>query len=350
MVRARVLIADDDASARRLLSACLRPLDLQIFEADDGDVACDLFHAHSPALVLTDLGMPRCDGLSVIRQIRASTRPLTPIVMITASHEREARLLAIEAGVTDFVEKPIDPQILLARVRHLLDAQRIREEQQLLLSFIAHDLKQPISAISTNAQWLCEEGVGDPGHREALDDIVTSAQRLRFMVDDFLTIAKLEAAQMTLRPERVVAAEFLKAVERTYRRMAEQRGVRLEIECAESPSLAADHKLLTRLAGNMLENALRHTKSRVLVRVAIEDRSIALSFCNDGPTIAEEDRPKLFEKFSQLDPTRGGSAGLGLYFCKLVVDAHGGALDIGETAEWPTVFRVSLPREHLACV
>jgi adenylate cyclase len=132
--RARLLVVDDDSHNRAVLSALLAPLGHDIVEASDGTTALRLLETNDVDLVLLDLRMPGLDGIDVLLHLRA--RPewaMLPVVLVTAQHDRTSRLRGLQAGADDFLEKPLDPAILRARVHNLLLLKGERERSESLL-------------------------------------------------------------------------------------------------------------------------------------------------------------------------------------------------------------------------
>jgi signal transduction histidine kinase len=106
----------------------------------------------------------------------------------------------------------------------------------------------------------------------------------------------------------------------------------------------ADRALLRRVIENILDNSLRFTPEFGRMSLtACADEAVEISVSNTGPAIPLSERQRVFEKFARLDRMRSGNAGLGLYFCKRVLDALGGSIEITETPEWPTSFVLRLP-------
>jgi signal transduction histidine kinase len=110
--------------------------------------------------------------------------------------------------------------------------------------------------------------------------------------------------------------------------------------------IRADRTLLQRVLENILDNAFRYTSARGRIAVTLQSTNgVEIAISNDGPVIPEPERLRIFEKFQRgpKDGASAGNAGLGLYFCKRAVEAHGGGIHVVETKDWPTSFRISLP-------
>ena len=127
--QAVVLVVDDVAANRDLLEALLLELGHDVRHARDGIEALELIDSEEPDLVLLDIDMPRMDGLSVCRRVKAHpTRRLIPVVLITAHQDRETRLLGLEAGADDFLTKPFDSAELRVRTRALLRDRELNKQ------------------------------------------------------------------------------------------------------------------------------------------------------------------------------------------------------------------------------
>lgn len=365
----RLLLVDDEPANLAVLEAFLEPLEHEIIVARGGLEGLEEFEQSAPDLVILDLMMPGFDGLSVLSRIRAHARHKdTPVILLTAHSDREHRLMGLEAGADDFLEKPIDGSLLLARVRTLLRLQesrkeleasrdelaernssleRAQREQQELTEFIVHDLKGPLTGIVANTEWVYEQlRSTDAPLLHALEDILASASRLRLMTHDLIAVSQLERGTFPIHRRSVLVGAMLQAATKGFMRAAAQKNIALTGPAELGVAVELDPSLMQRVLENILDNSLRYTPTsgRVTVRAAVDD-SIEIAVANSGPPIPEPERELIFEKF-QRGTTAGstrGNAGLGLYFCRRAIEAHGGQIDVVETAEYPTCFRIRLP-------
>ncbi len=365
-----ILLVDDDPRNLMVLEARLEILGHELVSANGGQDAIAKFDARPPDLVLLDLVMPGTDGLGVLAHIRKrECHRHIPVVLVTAHSEREHRLRGLQAGADEFLEKPIDGPILLARVQTLLKLkeshdelhasrdslahrnallERLQREQRELVQFIVHDLKTPLSVISANLEWS-QDNVGAASVdelREALADSHGGVLQLRAMIEDLLSVSRLEDSTFPLQPELISIGEMFKPLMASYGRRAQQRSVNLNPLPAMDCKVWADPILLRRVLENILDNSLRYTPARGHVAVAMRASDpIEIEISNDGPPIAPEDRERIFEKFARgrAETPLAGSAGLGLYFCKRAIEAHGGRIRVLQTEHWPTSFLIQLP-------
>jgi two-component system, sensor histidine kinase and response regulator len=366
----RILIVDDDPRNLLALEAWLATLGHEVIQALGGAEAIERFEANPPDLMLLDLVMPGIDGLAVLGHVRKHMLDRhIPIVIVTAHSEREHRLRGLQAGADEVLEKPIDGPILLARVRTLLRLkdshdelqasrdslakrnallERLQREQRELMQFIVHDLKTPLSVVAANLEWARDnvttatpEELGD-----ALVDSNSGVQQLRARIEDLLAVARLEDATCPLAPELISVGDVFRSVLQSYARKARQRSVSLTAVPDNDCKVWADPALLRRVIENLLDNSLRYTPASGHVGIAMRSADpVEIAISNDGPPIAPEDRERIFEKFARgsAEHPAPGSAGLGLYFCKRAVEAHGGRISVRETPDWPTSFVIQLP-------
>ncbi len=366
----RILLVDDHPRNLLALEAILLPYGYGLLRATDGATALAMVKRDRPDLILLDLMMPGMDGVEVLTRLRASEEGRhVPVVLVTASIEREHRLRGLEAGADEFLEKPIDVPILLARVRTLLalkdsrdELQRSRDElgrrhaaleaaqreQRELTAFIVHDLRSPLGVVYAGLDAL-QHGVvrTHPELAPIVHDSREAASRLRSMINDLLTISRMEAASLPLLREPVALSQMLHGVVETYEPQAAERGVRL-LAPPETPLLVnTDRALLRRVLENLLDNALRYTPKDGRIRVGLEtDGDVEVSVSNDGVAIPEVERARIFEKFRRgsSEVAQMGNAGLGLYFSKRAVEALGGSIGVEHRASWATSFVIHLPQ------
>jgi two-component system, sensor histidine kinase and response regulator len=375
--RKRLLLVDDNPRNLTLLEIRLQSLGHELLFAEDGAAAIAMYDSQAPDLVLLDLVMPGVDGLAVLAHIRAQASGVhVPVILITAHSERTHRLLGMQAGADEFLEKPIDGPILLARVKTLLklkesrdslqasrdslqvsrDAlearnlmlEQLQREQRELIQFVVHDLKNQLFVVFGNLDWARRRvDVADALELAGiLDEGTMAALRLRSMVEDLLVVSNLEDATFHVRQELVPIGDILRPVLASYERKASQKRVSLGPSPDVAWKLWADPSLLRRVFENILDNSLRYTPASGRVAIhATMGSSIEIAVSNDGPPIPLEDRERIFEKFARGSSEQPivGSAGLGLYFCKRAVEAHGGHIRVMETREWPTSFVIELP-------
>ncbi len=359
---AKILIVDDEAINRELLHAYLDGLGYELVDAPDGERALELAARARPDLVLLDVMMPGLSGFEVAEQLKATHRDeFLPIVLVTALDDHSSRLRGLRAGADDFLTKPLDRHELLLRVGNLLslrtkeaaltrrnvelaELQRFRDEMS---AMIIHDLKNPLSVIMANLDYLIEVGaIAEDEARAALQDSRAAGGRALRLLSNLLDLTRMEAGHLRLTRARTGMAAMVQPLVTQRTHLMDARGITLDSRLDRGAELYADVDLITRVVENVFDNAVRHTPPGG--RISVHSNGVggvaSLRIGNSGDPIPPEARERIFEKFGQLGPGVGRmNLGLGLYFCRLAVEAHGGRIWVEETRELPTVFGLELP-------
>lgn len=366
-----VLVVDDIAENRALAQAALEDEDYQVILAANGEEGIRAFEQHHPDCILLDVRMPGMDGFAVCAAIRALPGGSdTPILFVTALRDLETFDRALLAGSDDFLTKPFRPAELITRVQAALklrrmsaelreqyelvrkqrdDLMRLKLQKERLSAFVIHDLKSPVSSIDLGAQLLARDPKLPEHAREAANGIRESARALLRLILNLLDISKSDEGKLTANRKPVSLQELSQELLHTHAASAHERKVTLG-SAIEAPSALADVDLLRRVLENLLDNAIRHAPaaSHVQLLTAHTDAAVEIRVSDQGPGIPAGLRERIFDPFVQApDPnrpvTRSGR-GLGLAFCKLAVEAHGGSIAVEDTAQGTTIC-LRLPHE-----
>jgi signal transduction histidine kinase len=364
---ARVMIAEDDGSTASVLETLLGRVGYEVAVASDGAEALRMLdEGPTPDILLLDWMLPEASGLEICRRVRERWDPIMlPVLMVTAKTDAESISSAFSAGASDYLTKPFLGAELRARiaahlrVKHLLE-ERARVDEHLmereklsalglLVSGVAHDLKNPLGGISGYAQLLMEEE-SDPGKLDSLRRILDEVHRCDRIVGDLLSFARRTPSQ---RAEVDVGRVLRDTVELRARQL-QSTGLRTRLDIGRDlPHIQGDAHQLQQVFLNILinaEHALREGGERMLISASIappstrrpgETEWIALSFFNDGPPIPAELLPRIFQPFFTTKGKEEGT-GLGLAICQRVVREHGGEMDV-ESGPDGTTFRIFLP-------
>lgn len=369
-----ILVADDVPANVELLRDQLQLLGYRVVEACDGPSAVAACFAHRPDLCILDVSMPagdlgvedRATGFEVCRRIKRDPRTARiPVIFVTALNDTADRVRAIEAGGDDFLTKPHNRLVLGARVRSLIrlkaatDAledslRKLRELEKVrddLMKMIVHDLKTPLTTVLATLEMIVDGDFGgvNDAQREALGHAQHKAEDLLALIEDLLEIARIEETHLPLDLREIAPATFLAGIVRDWELRLRQEGAetRLDVAADVSPILA-DAALLTRVVSNLIQNALVHSSRAVSIRLSARRDPLGVLFTvqDDGPGIPPEYHEVIFRKFETVrapNVPRVRSSGLGLAFCKLVVDAHGGRIWVQSTEGKGSAFHILLP-------
>jgi two-component system heavy metal sensor histidine kinase CusS len=227
----------------------------------------------------------------------------------------------------------------------LIELQRDKDQ---LVQFLVHDLRSPLAALSMTFSWLESElAEADLSLQQGVRTGLAVTGRMERMISELLDLPRLEQGKLELRRQRIDTASLFEEVRQAFVGAAQFRKLSLEVEAPPGLMLQGDRALLTRVVENLVANALRYTPlgGRVRLEAGRQEGTPYLAVRNDGPAIAVELRERLFEKHMQGEQERATRKGygLGLYFSRLAVEAHGGQIAVEDAPGWPTSFVARLP-------
>ena len=372
-----ILVADDTPANVELLSQQLHALGYRTIAATTGSQALAACFDERPDLCILDVAMKPGDlpagdhaaGFEVCRRIKRDPRTARiPVIFVTALHDDDDRIRAIEAGGDDFLAKPPNRHVLGARVQSLLklkgatdaleaSARKLRELEKLrddLMKMIVHDLKSPLSSVLATMELLLDGDFGPltPAQRNAVADSEDKAEVLLGLIDDLLEVRRIEEAQIVLERTPIAPGALLAEVVHEWGHRFQQEGTTASIDVADdAPVFTADRALIKRVIGNLIQNGITHSAHAVeLQLLARRDGSAVLfTVADNGPGVPAEYQEIIFRKFEQVRapnaPKLRGS-GLGLAFCRLVVEAHGGRIWVQSAGDGQgSAFHFVLPSE-----
>jgi two-component system sensor histidine kinase/response regulator len=366
--KARILVVDDNAQNRALAQATLEDEGYDVLLATGGEEGLRLVETERPDCVLLDVRMPGTDGFAVCARIRALPEACdTPVVFLTALRDVDTFDQALRAGGDDFLTKPVRPTELVLRVQAALKLRRMNAElrenfdlvrrqrddlmrlglqKERLSSFVVHDLKNPVNSLDLHAQLLLRQPDLPPRARDSVLHIRAEARALLRLILNLLDISKSEEGRLNAKLTHVALDGLTAEILDAFAIRAQDGNVTLKREL-RIESVIADEDLLRRVLENLIDNGLRHAPAGSSLTISADrhDAGVELRVADQGRGIPPEQREKVFERFVQGSAeeilTRSGR-GLGLAFCRLAVQAHGGSIGVEDGAPG-AVFCVRLP-------
>ena len=359
-----VLIVDDQEPNRLLLRDLLEARGYEVTEATSGQEALEAVAARLPDVVLLDVSMPGMDGFEVTRRLREdpATQAL-PVLLVTALSAREHRLQGMEAGANDYITKPIDRAELALRTRNAIQMhrllrqvedqyRRLRDLEGLrdnLVHMLVHDLRTPLTGIRMYLELLREDARltrAGGGLRELVDEANAVSERMTAMVNDMLDVSRLEEGAMLVQRK---AADLTQLAAEAMKVAGAGRRVELSFEAPpDGVKVDCDPELIRRVIANLVANAVDFSPDRSKVQVRVENGGpeARVEVADQGPGIPAEFHERIFEKFGQADVMRQRvkhSSGLGLTFCKLAIEAHGGRIGVESESGQGSRFWFTIP-------
>jgi two-component system phosphate regulon sensor histidine kinase PhoR len=212
------------------------------------------------------------------------------------------------------------------------ETKRLERLRQDFVANVSHEMKTPLTAIRGFAETLLEGGLEDQANnRSFVERIKAQAERLEVLIEDTLSLARIERGEVALAVESVDWPALIKKAEETFRTSAADRNLALETKVEpDLPGIQGDSKLLEQAVGNLLDNAIKYNRPEGKVALSVTragEKGVRVLVEDTGIGIPREDLPRVFERFYRVDKARSrdlGGTGLGLSIVKHIVERHGG--------------------------
>jgi two-component system sensor histidine kinase/response regulator len=369
----RMLVVDDNEQNRDVLARRLRKLGHAVTMAESGSEALSLLIQDDIDVVLLDIMMPDMDGYEVLATLKADTLlRRVPVIMISALDDMESIVRCIEMGAEDYLPKPFNPVLLRARVGSSLRQKRLRDRelhyttelqqnyrrlQQLeqlrddLTHMIVHDLRTPLTSLMSGVQTVPLVGDLNDVQQEMIDISVEGGQTLLGMINDLLDVEKMEQEAVPLDLQPLSASELISRAGAQVTLLARSNRLTLHEDAApDLPIFQGDEDKLRRVLVNLLGNAVKFTPEGGTITLGAKlmpsGGMLRFTVTDTGEGIPQEAFERIFDKFGQVESRKRGrkmSTGLGLAFCKMAVEAHGGQIGVESELGRGSTFFFTVP-------
>jgi len=367
-----LLVVDDNEENRDVLARRLQKQGHWAVTAPGGREALEALAEQPFDLVLLDIMMPEMDGYEVLSRIKNNPQTQRlPVIMISALDEMDSVVRCIEMGAADYLPKPFNPTLLRARVgaslrekrardrelrytaelaesyRKLQELERLRDD---LTYMIVHDLRTPLTSLLSGLQTIPLVGDLNEIQTEMVEIAVDGGRTLLGMINDLLDVEKMEQESVPLEMTPLTAGGLIERAAAQVVLLAQSSGLTLAREAPlDLPPFPGDEDKLRRTIINLLGNAIKFTPVGGTITAAAElgEGVVLFSIRDTGEGIPPEAFERIFEKFGQVENRKAGrkmSTGLGLTFCKLAVEAHGGRIWVESLPGQGSAFFFTIPR------
>jgi two-component system sensor histidine kinase/response regulator len=368
----KILVVDDMPANVLLLVKMLIERDFNPLPVLSGRLALEAARVELPDLILLDINMPEMNGYEVCEKLKADAALKDiPVIFVSALDGKIDKIKAFAVGGVDYVTKPFQFEEVLARVKTHLKLHKLQIELEIknrqlqenydqlgkledlrdnLTHMVVHDMRSPLMGITGNLEIL-EMDAGaklNNDELEILKDVKNSGLILAGMVNSLLDISRLEQGKMPLDvTESDIDVLIQKALD-SLGSLTSQISLLYQKQ-AMTTIVNCDADLVMRIIANLVGNAIKFTPEGRTVTVSVERNVAGTRICvtDEGSGIPREYHEKIFEKFGQVEARQQGkmhSTGLGLTFCKLAVEAHGGKIGVESEIEKGSTFWFTLPR------
>ncbi len=352
-----ILVVDDEPDNYDVIEVLLgNNEDYQLQYAASGKDALTSLDSFSPDLILLDVMMPELDGIEVCQRIKSKPKwQSIPIIMVTALTAKEALSRCLESGADDFISKPINSLELRARVKSMLriknqydDLQTLLKLREDMVSMVVHDLRSPLTGILMSLNQINNFDYPKEQQKKKLAEIFTSAQALDILIGDLLKIAQHDSSQINLNRTDVDLRNLIKSVTTDFDLIAAQKNQTLVTQLPEEASRksSVDIAMMKQTLGNLISNAIKFSPrySSILINLqTLSSGGAKIQVIDYGPGFPEALKNSIFEKQeSERSDSNVSKIGLGLAFCKLVIDAHGGDISVKNNQPQGSIFEINL--------
>jgi signal transduction histidine kinase len=365
-----VLVVDDEEQNRSLLRDPLEARGYEVAEAENGLLALQNIAARPPDVILLDLMMPKMDGFEVCRRLKKDPKTAhIPILMVTALSERGDRLMGIQAGANDFLNKPIDIQDVILRVgnavyaKHLHDqlleqfiqAQKMEVVGQ-LASGLAHDFNNILAVIMGYSDLIMSDL--DPGSplQKYTEEIRHASERAAGLTRQLLVFSR----KPTVQPVVLDLNDAVQDLDKMLRRLIGENIEMTMVPGKQTGRVKADSGHVGQVLMNLVVNARDAMPNGGKLTIATNNVTldenyahthpgaipgdyVMLSVSDTGTGMTDEVKARLFEAFFTTKP-KGKGTGLGLATCQTIVQQSGGHIGVYSEIGKGTTFKIYFPR------
>jgi two-component system, sensor histidine kinase and response regulator len=376
----RVLVVDDEKEIRAFLSKALSRLggfDVEL--AGSGEEALRKLEKEPFDLVLTDLKMPKMDGLQLIAEV-ARSKPETLTIMMTGHGTIDSALEAMKLGASDYITKPLNLDEMILRLRKVLEEKqrfvrlkdfadqlertnlelrKIDSMKSEFVSVASHELRTPLAAIKNAVQLMLSGKTGEvnENQKKFLSMAERNINRLTHILNDLLNLSKIESGKMGLKFENIELKEILEYTASSLRPHADVKSIQIDVQIPESlPAIYGDREKIEQILTNLIGNAVKFTPDGGKIVISAKPpshdqkdgygKTVAISVKDTGIGIPAEHLDAIFEKFHQVEDSLHRSVsgtGLGLAITKGLVEAQQGKIVVESETGKGSTFTFTLP-------
>lgn len=252
-------------------------------------------------------------------------------------------------------EGPREMQELIISFNEMThEVQKTQQAQRDFLANVSHELKTPLTSIQGFAQAILDGTVQTPETlRQAASVIHQEAERMHRMVLDLLILTRLQGGPSNFKIAPVNLGEIIRSVSARFAPQADSAHVKIILEADPIPLVNADGEAISQVFNNLVDNAIKYSPvgGQVKVSTRLEDGWVIVRVSDEGIGVPIEEQERIFERFYQLDRSRGGGpgrgVGLGLAICKEIVNAHGGSITVSGNSPQGSIFVVKMPTSEV---
>lgn len=363
-----ILVADTDSTVREMLSPFLQKKGHNLIEVTDGKEAINRIVRQNIQIALLDWDLPVLNGIEVCRRLRETEgQAYVFIVLLTTGLEQADMLESFDAGVDEYLEKPINLLELNARLKvgqRIINLEKtlrknqeemaeINEVKNKFIGIVAHDLRNPVISIRGFSELLLKnESNLDDEQTEFLTIIHSTSRNMLALINDLLDISRMESGRLEITQKPGSLKDLALERIRLHELQVKQKHIQIHTDLNEIENISFDPHRITQAIDNLVSNAVKFspTGTNIYVNLYQTETHVIFSIKDEGPGIPRDEQNLLFSEFHRLSirPTAGEtSTGLGLAITKKIMEAHGGRVEFESKEGEGSIFSLLLPTDEL---
>lgn len=369
-----ILIVDDNNDNVELMSQILED-DYSLIKASSGKECIKKALSEQPDLILLDVNMPEMDGYETMQILKGNeATQKIPVIFVSAYYTDSAMIVkGLEQGAFDYLTKPVDENIVLAKVRVVERIKKAESEvlqqknelqeankklksadklKSIFLASMSHELRTPLNSIIgfTGLMLMQVAGVINDGQKEQLNRVKRNAEHLLELINDVLDISKVEAGKTELTITEFDINVLVNDIVESVMPEIDAKGLELKVsELSENINIniKSDARRIKQILMNLMSNALKFTNvGSISIELSIKKEQLIIIITDTGVGIEISDMKKLFEPFQQINSDFTNNykgTGLGLYLCRKLSTLMGAGITVTSELGVGSQFIFTLP-------
>jgi signal transduction histidine kinase len=380
-----ILVIDDDKLSLQIIADALKTPDYRVLTASTAEEGLHWAEDKQPNLIITNAAMPDTDSAELVTNLKRCA-PEASVIAMTEYGAEQLAADALKQGAEDYLLRPVYPWEVSSTAAEVLERAELRRRNRLLAealrqrqaeleqrnveleeanarlreadiwkenltSMIVHDLKNPLGVVQGTMIYFkgTLSDLLDDKQSQLLESALISANRALKLVSAILDVRRLEEGRMPLELQSVAPHDVIHTCLDEIYPLISLHGLKIGVDVPEGlPPVRADYSTLIRIIGNLVDNAIKFTRSggRITVTARQLPDGVQFSVSDTGCGIPPDQHDRIFEKFAQAGMRAEGhraGVGLGLTFCKLAVEAHQGRIWVESDQGVGATFHFVLP-------
>lgn len=335
--RESLLIVDDNAGTREVLAIKLGRDGYSVAVAGNAHEARQHIASGAIGLVLLDVRLPDASGIDLLAELRQSHSALDlPVIVISGLDQTTDVVSALQSGANDYVTKPFDLSIVLARVRAQLALKHLKQAHDGFLRIASHDLKKPLVVMLDIARQVrADYPAGTPvddGMASAVSMLIDSGEFMQQIIADLVELRAVRDGRLQLAKLPTDLGAIVRQAIARNTPYAQSKGIALHMHFEHHlPHIRADDSRIMQVLENLIGNAIKFSSRGAVVTVATgrDGTKLLCEVSDTGPGIPEPEMHRLFTEYARISnqPTGGEkSTGLGLAISRQLIRLHDGEI------------------------